>query len=149
MGNNNNNHGHGNKNQNNSTMNFSSTIATTFFTFHFFGLFTTAFAFAPVIISNNNYNNAIPQQRASIRQQGSKLNYAQEVQMHGVTLVLEENLSAVRKVADMKSRRYFTSQVKDEDEDDFIDPMEEAFDNMQHPMELMLLNRACIPYVAM
>ena len=32
---------------------------------------------------------------------------------------------------------------------DFIDPMKEAFDNMQHPMELMLLNRACIPYVAM
>merc|ERR1712238_588786 len=118
------------------TMNFSSTIATTFFTFHFFGLFTTAFAFAPVIISNNNHNNAIPQQRASIRQQDSKLNYAQEVQMHGVTLVLDENLSAVRKVADMKSRRYFTSQVEDEDEDDFIDPMEEAFDNMQHPMEL-------------
>merc|ERR1712238_470375 len=129
--------------------NFSSTIATTFLIFHFFGLFTTAFAFAPVIISNNNHNNAIPQQRASIRQQGSKLNYAQEVQMHGVTLVLEENLSAVRKVADMKSHRYFTSQVKDEDEDDFIDPMEEAFDNMQHSMELMLLNRACIPYVAM
>merc|ERR1712238_135359 len=118
---------------------------------HFFGLFATAFAFAPVIISNNNHNNAIPQQRASIRQQGSKLNYAQEVQMRGVTLVLEENLLAVRKVADMKSRRYFTSQVKDEDEDedDFIDPMEEAFGNIQHPMELMLLNRACIPYVAM
>jgi len=49
----------------------------------------------------------------------------------------------------MKSRNYFTTQVEDEDEDDFIDPMEEAFDNMQHPMELMLLNRACIPYVAM
>jgi len=130
-------------------MNFSSTIATTFFTFHFFGLFTTAFAFAPVIISNNNHNNAIPQQRASIRRQGSKLNYAQEVQMHGFTLVLEENLSAVRKVSEMKSHRYFTSQVEDEDEDNFIDPMEEAFDNMQHPMELMLLNRACIPYVAM
>merc|ERR1712238_338386 len=133
------------------TMNFSSTITTTFFTFHFFGLFTTAFVFAPVIISNNNHNNAIPQQRASIRQQGSKLNYVQEVQMHGVTLVLGEDLSAVRKVEDMKSRRYFTSQVEDEDEDedDFVDPMEEAFDNMQHPMELMLLNRACIPYVAM
>jgi hypothetical protein len=29
-----------------------------------------------------------------------------------------------------------------------MDPMEEAFDNMKHPMELMLLNRACIPYVA-
>merc|ERR1712161_17270 len=144
MGQNNN-----NKNQNNRTMNFSSTIATTFFTFHFFGLFTNAFVFAPVIISNNNHNNAIPQQKASIRKQGSKLNYAQEVQMHGVTLVLEENLSAVRKVADMKSRRCFTSQGEDEDEDDFIDPMEEAFDNMQHPMELMLLNRACIPYVAM
>ena len=27
-------------------------------------------------------------------------------------------------------------------------PMEEFFDNMQHPMELMLLARACIPYVA-
>ena len=41
-------------------------------------------------------------------------------------------------------------QHKDDDDDDFIvDPMEEAFDNMKHPMELMLLNRACIPYVAM
>jgi len=69
--------------------------------------------------------------------------------MHGVTLVLGEDLSVVRKVLDMKSRRFFTSQVEDEDMDDFIDPMEEAFDNMQHPMELMLLNRACIPYVAM
>ena len=130
-------------------MNFSTTIAITFFSFHFFGLFTTAFTIAPVISSHSNHNNAIPQQRSSIRRQGSKLNYAQEVQMHGVTLVLEEKLSAVREVADMKSRRYFTSQVEDEDDDNFIDPMEEAFDNMQHPMELMLLNRACIPYVAM
>ena len=128
-------------------MNFSTTIAITFFSFHFFGLFTTAFAFVPVISSNSNHNNAIRQQRSSIRRKDSKLNYAQEVQMHGVNLVLEENLSAVRKVVDMKSRRCFTSQV--EDEDDFIDPMEEAFDNMQHPLELMLLNRACIPYVAM
>jgi hypothetical protein len=36
----------------------------------------------------------------------------------------------------------------DDHEDDVMDPMEEAFDNMKHPMELMLLNRACIPYVA-
>ena len=28
------------------------------------------------------------------------------------------------------------------------DPMEEAFGNMQHPMELMLLGRECILYVA-
>ena len=35
------------------------------------------------------------------------------------------------------------------DDDDFVDPMEEAYDNMQHPMELMLLIRACIPYVTM
>merc|ERR1712161_133709 len=146
---------HNNKNQNNSTMNFCSsititiTITITFVSLNFFGYFTTAFAFAPVISSNSNHNNAIPQQRSSIRQQGSELNYAQEIQMHGITLVLGEDLSAVRKVADMKSRRYFTSQIEDEDEDDFIDPMEEAFDNMQHPMELMLLNRACIPYVSM
>merc|ERR1712161_143401 len=118
--------------------NFSSTITITFFSLTFFG-YTTAFAFAPVISSNSNHNNAIPQHRSSTIQQGSKLNYAQEVQIHDITLVLEEKLSAVRKVADMKSRRYFTSQVEDEDEnededeDDFIDPMEEAFDNMQHP----------------
>ena len=37
--------------------------------------------------------------------------------MHGVTSVLVEDLSAIRKVADMKSRRYFTSQVEDEDVD--------------------------------
>ena len=60
--------------------------------------------------------------------------------MHGVTLVLGEDLSAVKNVADIPFHK---------DEDDFIDPMEEAFDNMQHPLELMLLNRACIPYVAM
>merc|ERR1712238_104077 len=139
---------HEQQNQNNSTMNFCSSITITFFSLYFFGHFTTTFAFAPVISSNSNHNIAIPQQRSSIRQ-GSKLNYVQEVQMHGVTSVLGEDLSAVRKVADMKSRRYFTTQIEDEDEDDFIDPMEEAFDNMQHPMELMLLNRACIPYVAM
>merc|ERR1712238_623959 len=123
----------------------------TFISLNLFGYFTTAFAFAPVISSNSNHNNTIPQQISSKRRRGSKLNYAQEVQMHGVTLVIEENLSAVRKVAVMKNRRYFASQVEDEDEDevDFIDPMEEAFDNMQHPMELMLFNRACIPYVAM
>ena len=69
--------------------------------------------------------------------------------MHGVTLIIEENLSALRKVADMKSHRYFTSQVEDEDEVDFIDPMEEAFDNMQHPMELMVLNRAINLYIKM
>jgi len=128
----------------------STSITFVFFSLHFFGLLTTAFAFTPVLSSNSNHND-IPQQRASIRKQGSRLNYVQEVQMHGVTIVLMEDLSAVRKVADMKSRRYFTTQDEDEDEDedDFIDPMEEAFDNMQHPMELMLLNRACIPYVAM
>merc|ERR1712238_364514 len=112
----------------------------TFFSLNFSRFFTTAFAFAPVIISNSNHNNAIPQQRVSIRQQGSKLNYAQEVQIHGVTSVLEENVSTVRNAADIPLH---------EDKDDFIDPMEEAFDNMRHPMELMLLNRACIPYVAM
>jgi len=116
----------------------STSIAVAFFSLYCFVCFTTAFAFAPVL-----------QQRVSIRQQGSKLNYIQEVHINEVTLVLEEDLSAAEKVAEMKSRNYFTSQVEDEDEDDFIDPMEEAFDNMQHPMELMLLNRACIPYVAM
>jgi uncharacterized protein Yka (UPF0111/DUF47 family) len=41
------------------------------------------------------------------------------------------------------------SDYDDDSEEDFVlDPMEEAIDNMQHPMELMLLNRACIPYVA-
>ena len=132
-------------------MNFSSIITISFFSLHFLGYFTTAFAFLPVISSSNNHNNVFPQQRPSIGRQGSKLNYVQDVQIHGVTLVLGEDLSAVRKIADMKSRRYFTSQVEDEDkdEDDFIDSMEEAFDNIQHPMELMELNRACIPYVAM
>merc|ERR1712238_37420 len=131
---------HGQQNQNNSTMNFCSSITITFFSLYFFGHFTTAFAFAPVISPNSNHNNAIPQQRASIRRQGSKLNYIQEVQMHGVTLVLGEDLSAVRNAANIPLY---------EDQDDFIDPIEEAFDNMQHPMELMLLNRACIPYVSM
>ena len=114
-------------------MNFSSTITIIFFSLNLFGYFTTAFAFAPVISSNKNHNNAI-------QRQGSKLNYVQEVQMHGVTFILKEDLSAVKNAADIPLH---------EDKDEFIDPMEEAFDNMQHPMELMLLNRACIPYVAM
>merc|ERR1712238_228457 len=129
-----------NKNQNNNTMNFSSTITIIFFSLNFLRHFINAFAFTPVISPNSNHNNAILQQRASIRRQGSKLNYVQEVQMHGVTLVLGEDLSAVRNAADIPLY---------EDQDDFIDPIEEAFDNMQHPMELMLLNRACIPYVSM
>merc|ERR1712161_78502 len=122
------------------TMNFSSTIAITFFSLHFFEYFlSSAFAFTPVINANINHNT-IHQQKAPIRQQGSKLNYVQEVQMHGVTLILEKDLSAVINVADIPLH---------ENKDDFIDSMEEAFDNMRHPMELMLLNRACIPYVAM
>ena len=130
-------------------MYFSLTITITFISLNLFRYFTNAFAFAPVISSNSNHNNAIPHQRSSIRQQGSTLNYAQELQMHGVTLVIEENLSAVRKSAVTKNHRYFTSQVEDEDEVDFINSMEEAFDNTQHPMKLMLLNRAYIPYGAM
>merc|ERR1712238_186854 len=134
------NNNNNNKNQNNNNMNFSSTITIIFFSLHFFGYFTNAFAFAPVISPNSNHNNVIPHQRASIRRQGSELNYVQEIQMHGVTLVLGEDLSAVRNAADIPLH---------EDQDDFIDPIEETFDNMQHPMELMLLNRACIPYVSM
>ena len=109
----------------------STSIAVAFFSLHILGIVTTVFAFVPVLRSNSNHK---------ARQQGSKLNYVQEVQMHGVTLILEKDLSAVRNVADIPLH---------EDKDDFIDPMEEAFDSMQHPVELMLLNRACIPYVAM
>jgi hypothetical protein len=69
---------------------------------------------------------------------GTQLNYIREVEMHGVTLVLDSSLSKTNKIKDCLS-------VLDEDKD----PMEEAFDSMQHPMELMLLSRACIPYVAM
>jgi hypothetical protein len=43
---------------------------------------------------------------------------------------------------DIKQHTY-TYDNDREEEDDFVDPMEEAFDNMQHPMELMLLSRAC------
>ena len=105
-------------------MNFSLTITITFISLNFFGYFTAAFAFAPVISTSSNHNDAIPLKRSSIRWQGD-------------TLVLGED------------HIYFTLRVEVEDEDDFIEPMEEDFDNMQHPMELMLLNRACIPYVAM
>ena len=66
-----------------------------------------------------------------------KLNFKKCVKIKLDTLVLGED------------HIYFTLRVEVEDEDDFIEPMEEDFDNMQHPMELMLLNRACIPYVAM
>merc|ERR1712238_436866 len=68
-----------------------------FFSFHFFGFLTATFTFAPVIISSNSNQN-IPQQRA-LRQE-SELNYVQEVYIHGVILVLEKDLSAVRKVGD-------------------------------------------------
>ena len=60
--------------------------------------------------------------------------------MHGVSLVLDSSLSNTYKVKDCLSL---------DDDDDDNDPMEEAFDNMQHPTELMLLRRACIPYVAL
>ena len=60
--------------------------------------------------------------------------------MHLFTLVLLEDLSAVKKVVDIPLYK---------NEDDFIDPIEEPFDNIQHPRELELLNRAYIPYVSM
>ena len=120
-------------------MNFSIIITITFFSFYLFGCFTIVFAFAHIISSNSNKNN-ITQQIASIRKQRSHLNYVQEVHINGVTLVLGEDLSAVKNIVDIPLYK---------DEDDFIDLIEEAFENMHYPMELMLLNRACIPYVAM
>jgi len=90
-----------------------------FFRLHFFGFLTVAFAFAPVIISSNSNHN-LPQQRA-LRQE-SELNYVQEVLIHGVTLVLEKDLSAVRKVGHISLH-----EDLDKDEDDFIDLIEEAF----------------------
>jgi hypothetical protein len=50
---------------------------------------------------------------------------------------------------DIKQRTYTYDDADEDDDDYFIDPMKETFDNMQHPMELMLISRECIPYVAM
>ena len=58
--------------------------------------------------------------------------------MYWFTLVLGEDLSAARKVVDIPLYK---------DWDDFRDQIEEAFDNIQHPMGLLILNRAYIPYV--
>jgi hypothetical protein len=67
--------------------------------------------------------------------------------MHGVSLELDSSsLSNTHKITDCLSS---LDENKDEDDDDFIGPMEKAFDNMQHPMELLLLSSACIPYVTM
>jgi hypothetical protein len=59
--------------------------------------------------------------------------------MHGVTLVLDPSSDA------SKTKDCFSI----DDGEDNKDPMEEVFNSIQHPMELMLLSRACIPYVAM
>jgi hypothetical protein len=58
--------------------------------------------------------------------------------MHGV----DSSLSNTNKVNDCLL-------LDEEDGEEDEDPMKEAFDNIQHPMELMLLSRACIPYVVM
>jgi hypothetical protein len=59
--------------------------------------------------------------------------------MHGVTLVLDPSSDA------SKTKDCFSI----DDGEDNKDPMEEAFHSIQHPMELLLLGRACTPYVAM
>jgi hypothetical protein len=116
---------------NNIKMYFSTSIATIFF-----GLsVTSSSAFSPAAISNS-----ITSSRISNKNKGTQLNYIREVEMHGVSLVLDSSLSNTSKIKDCLSL--------DNDDDD-KDPMEEAFDSMQHPMELLLLSRACIPYAAM
>jgi hypothetical protein len=104
-------------------MNFSTSANAIFFGLFVFGSATSSLAFSPATISNS-----IASASLSKNNKGTQLNYIREVEMHGVALVLDS--------------KDCLSLNKGEDKN----PMEEAFDNMQHPMELMLLSRACIPY---
>jgi hypothetical protein len=87
--------------------------------------FAPALTLAPSAMNKNN-NKA------------SQLNYLWEAESRGFAgLTLGEPLA-----------QNIDNDENIENDENNIDPMEEAFDNMTHPMELMLLNRACIPYVA-
>ena len=58
--------------------------------------------------------------------------------MHGVSITNNDKVRTDESPLDNK-----------DDDDDFInDPMEVAFNNMQHHIEQMLFNSACIPYIA-
>jgi hypothetical protein len=104
-------------------MNFSSTcITTTAIIFILTCVTSTSLAFSPAPTTIKSANNSLSKNKVT-----TQLNYIREVDTN--------------KIKDCLSI--------DDDADDFIDPMEEVFDNMQHPMELMLLSRACIPYVMM
>ena len=123
-------------------MNLFTSTRIAFFGVQFSGIFTnTTFAFAPV-----NLNNSFPQK--TIDSISSKLSYVRDDQIHAVTPILYNDNSVVSTTHSNKVKSC-TLSIDNEDNDYLNDPMEEAFDNMQHPMELMLLNRACIPYVAM
>jgi hypothetical protein len=128
-------------------MNFSTSVSTIFFGLCVFGAVTSSLAFSSATISNSITASSA---RLSNNNKGTttQLNYMRVVEMHGVSsFVLDSSsLSKTNKIEDCLSS---LDEDEDEDDDDFVDPMEEAFDNMQHPMELMLLSRACIPYVAM
>ena len=119
-------------------MNFFTTLFTIFVSLYAYGADTTTLAFSP-ISSSNNYQRSLA--TASHSKKGTQLNYLREVEMHGVTLAFDSNTVEQTVSKD-------NNCLKLEDEDGSIDLMEEGFNNMQHPMELMLLSRACIPYVA-
>ena len=111
---------------------------------------------------NNPRSKATAVTASHLNKGTTQLNYLREVEMHGVTLVLEVESSLEKgTVNNSKADRANIENDDDDDDDDDdnddddddddydSDPMALAFDNMQHPMELMLLSRACIPFVAM
>ena len=65
-----------------------------------------------------------------------------------VTSTFENNNSVIYKIHCNKVTTN-TFPIANKDNDDFNDLINEAFDNIQHPMELILLNRSCISYIAM
>jgi len=151
-----------------------STLFTIFVSLYAYGAVTsrTTLAFAPIISSSKKHQRFLA--TASPVKKGTQLNYFREqveTEAVGIDNPMEEAFDnmqhpmelmllaracipyvAENRIAENKATMVMESlkpNENDDKKDSYVDPMEEAFDNnMQHPMELMLLARACILYVA-
>jgi uncharacterized protein Yka (UPF0111/DUF47 family) len=130
---------------------------------------TTTSAFAP-ISTNNIPRSILASTNASPTKKGTQLNYLREEEMDGIATMMDpmeeafDNMkhpmelmllsrACIPYVAEGRPAQTTRTIVannnnNNDDDDDDIDPCEKAFDNMKHPMEILLLNRACIPHVA-
>jgi hypothetical protein len=108
-------------------MNISTSVSTIFFGLCVFGAVTSSLAFSPATTLNSITTSARLSNN-NIKGTTTQLNYIREVEVHGVSLVLDSSsLSNFNRIKDCLS-----SLDENEDDDDFVDPMaEEAFDNMQ------------------